>query len=307
MPNSSALLADHLGFPDLGVPYPLRTTSKPRSRGVTMVMDCGWPIDFYRGMLESFGEYVDIVKLWDPHLRTPVDQVEKRIAMYHEFDIAVQPGGLFLESARHGHRVNDLLPRLRELGFDAVEISSSTGVRTTMEHEAELVSVAKDCGFRIIGEVGAKFWSGDATRLTYDTIDVDRTVDEFKELISAGAEVVYWEGHLLRAVMGDDPVTLQERASYGTQQVLQVVDAVGLDHIAFEASGLRPIENRQWLQFWLVRLFGPEVGIANARIEELAHLEAIRSGSHPIFGFENAGNYPWLRAWSSGRDDWWRC
>lgn len=75
----------------------------------------------------------------------------------------------------------------------------------------------------------------------------------------------------------------------------------------FEVSGLRPRANRQWLQFWLVRLFGPEVNIANARIEEMANLEAIRTGTHPIFGFGNSGNYAWMRSSSSGdARNWWR-
>jgi phosphosulfolactate synthase (CoM biosynthesis protein A) len=107
--------------------------------------------------------------------------------------------------------------------------------------------------------------------------------------------------------MGDDPETIHARAASGTSQVLEVVKQVGLENIIFEASGLRPRANRQWLQFWLVRLFGPDVNIGNARIDELANLEAIRRGNHPIFGFGNAGNYPWLRAGADqAGSKWWR-
>jgi len=107
--------------------------------------------------------------------------------------------------------------------------------------------------------------------------------------------------------MGDDPEEIKKKAGLGTQQVRQVAKEVGVENIMFEVSGLRERDNRQWLQFWLVRLFGPEVNIANARIEELGNLEALRSGNHPIFGFGNSGNYPWIRAYGEGRaDSWWR-
>lgn len=292
----------------LAVPYSQRSTAKPRTQGITMIMDQGWPADFARGMLDAFGDYVDIVKLWDPHLRQSVDEVRAKIQVYRDHDVIVQPGGLIVEAARQAGESEgyELLPRLKELGFDSVEVSSTTSTRTDIEAEVRFVRHAKDMGFVIFGEVGRKFWDGDETRLTHDTLDVGATVHEFEALLGAGARQVYWEGHLLRAVMGDDPETIKERASTGTQQVLEVVERVGLERIIFETSGLRPIPNRQWLQFWLIRLFGPEVNIANARIEEMGNLEALRSGSHPIFGFGSAGNYPFLRAQSQGRPDWWR-
>lgn len=290
----------------LGVPYSSRQTKKPRTTGITMLMDQGWPTEFCRGMLEAFGEYIDIVKLWDPCLREPVDEVRRKIDLFRSHDVLVQPGGLVIESARQHGEAKELLPRLKELGFDSIEVSSTASTRTDLAAEAEFVSQGLDLGFVIFGEVGRKFSDGDATRLTHRTLDVETTVAEFEALLNAGARHVYWEGHLLRAVMGDDPETIRKQAGTGTQQVLEVARRVGTDRIMFEVSGLRPISNRRWLQFWLVRLFGPEVNIANARIEEMANLEAIRSGNHPIFGFGSAGNYPWLRGKTEGRADWWR-
>lgn len=280
---------------------------KPRERGLTMVMDQGWPWEFSDGMLDQFGDYLDIVKLWDPHLLQPHWEVERKVRSYRDHDVLVQPGGLYLEIARRQGVEHEVLRRLSDVGFNAIEVSSTTATRTDMDAEMEMVASAKELGFRVIGEVGRKFADGDETRLTEDTLDVAATVNEFKALLAGGAWKVYWEGHLLRVVMGDDPESIKARAGTGTQQVLQVTQEVGQDNIVFEASGLRPRANRQWLQFWFVRLFGPEVNIANARIEELANLEALRSGNHPIFGFGNSGNYPWIRAVEEGRvENWWR-
>lgn len=291
----------------LGIDYARRTTAKPRTRGLTMVMDQGWGNGFVEGMLEGFGSALDVVKLWDPCLASPLEVVRRKVQLYRSFDVIVQPGGLFLEMARKQGKGDEALSRLKEFGFNAVEVSSTTSTRSALDEEARFVEKARKLGFAVYGEVGRKFADGDETRLTEDTVDIETTVAEFKALLGAGAEKVYWEGHLLRKVMGDDPDEIKKHAGTGTQQVREVVRQVGLDNIMFEVSGLRPRANRQWLQFWLVRVFGPEVNIANATIEEMANLEAIRSGNHPIFGFGSAGNYPWIRAQAEGRaDDWWR-
>jgi phosphosulfolactate synthase (CoM biosynthesis protein A) len=100
---------------------------------------------------------------------------------------------------------------------------------------------------------------------------------------------------LLRRVIGETPEEIKAKAGTGTRQVLEVANRVGQDKIIFEASGLVPISSRRLLQFWLMRLFGPEVNIGNARIEEMANLEALRAGTHPVFGFGNLGNYQGVR------------
>ena len=283
-----------------------KRSSKERHHGITMLMDQGWSTDFTSGMLDGYGAYIDIVKFWDPMLLQPLNDIRRRIELYRSHDVIVQPGGYIIELARAQNKADETLDKMIELGFTAIEISSTTSTRGDMSEDLKLVGKAKEAGLKVYGEVGRKFADGDETRLTDRTLDISRTVEEFEILLKSGAQQVYWEGHLLRIVMGDDPETIKNRADTGTQQVLEVVRQVGLDSIIFEVSGLRPRANRQWLQFWLVRLFGPEVNIANARIEEMANLEALRGGTHPIFGFGSAGNYPAIREVGNAHDEWWR-
>jgi phosphosulfolactate synthase len=270
-----------------------------------MVMDQGWPTSFVEGMLSDFGEYLDIVKLWDPCLLTPAAAVERRIAAYREADVIVQPGGIWLEMARKQGTGDKLLADLQSLGFNGLEVSNTASEQT--DDTEDMIAAAKSLGYTVFGEIGRKFADGDETRLTEDVIDASVTIAQFRASLAAGAWKCYWEGHLLRRVLGDDPASINLRAHTGVSQVREVVSAVGVENIIFEASGLRPRANRQWLQFWLVRLFGPDVNIGNARIEELANLEAIRSGTHPIFGLGSSGNYAWLRAVGSADEaGWWR-
>lgn len=292
----------------LGIAWPERT-SKPRNRGLTMVMDNGWPVSFVEGMMDQYGEYLDVVKIWDPHLRAPEREVRKKIAIYRKHNVRVQPGGIFMEVARIQGKEREVMPRLAELGFNVIEISSTaTTAERNLEDESRMVREAKDLGFAVFGEVGKKFAENDSTRRSEEEVNEEATINEFRALLDAGAERVYWEGHLLRRVMGEQPDELLSKRASGTQQVLRVAKAVGAERIMFEVSSLRPVLNRRVLQFWLVTLFGTEVNIGNARLEELGYLEALRSGSHPVHGFKQAGDYPWIRALEAGRAQdyaWW--
>ncbi|MGE3861244.1 MAG: phosphosulfolactate synthase [Burkholderiaceae bacterium] len=290
----------------LGIDWPDRS-AKPRKSGITMVMDTGLPLAYVDSMLDQFGEYLDIAKIWDPHVRAPEREIRRKVESYRAHNVAVQPGGLFMELARmqarrqRGFEV-EVMRKLAKMGFDVIEISDTvTTTARDMAAESDLIKCAKDLGFKVLGEVGKKWAEQDETRSSEEVVNEQVTIDQMCALLEGGADYVYWEGHLLRRVMGESAEELLAKRETGTQQVLRVAEAVGADRIIFEVSGLRPLLNRRTLQFWLVTLFGPEVNIGNARLEELCNLEAVRSGSHPVHGFGQAGDYPWLRALNTGR------
>jgi phosphosulfolactate synthase (CoM biosynthesis protein A) len=201
-----------------------------------------------------------------------------------------------------------VLDQLGTQGFDQVEISSTASTRDDLDGVVEVTKVARRHGFHVFGEVGKKFHLGDETRKSEQELNEDQTIREFSALLNAGAEKVYWEGHLLRRVIGETPDEILARQNMGTTQVVRVAEAVGPARIVFEVSGLVPVSSRRNLQFWLVRTFGPDVNIGNARLEELGNLEALRAGSHPVFGFGEAGDYPWLRSTlkhGKANSKWW--
>ncbi len=292
----------------LGIDWPARS-KKPRTGGITMVMDTGWPTTFCESMLAQYGEYLDVVKLWDPHLRAPEKEIRKKIEVYNHYHVKVQPGGIFMEIARIQGHEKQVMTKMADIGFSVIEVSSTaTNAARDMQREADFVKHATDLGFSVFGEVGKKFIEGDTTRRSEKVVDEEVTVKEMLALLNAGASRVYWEGHLLRRVMGETSEELLESREAGTQQVRRVAKEVGHERIIFEVSPLREMVPRRALQFWLVTLFGTEVNLGNVRLEELGHLEALRSGSHPVHGFGTAGDYPWIRAVETGKPadyPWW--
>lgn len=198
----------------------------------------------------------------------------------------------------------------RELGFDQIEVSSSATERREMDEEVRFTELAKELGFRVLGEVGKKFTEGDDSRSADDQIDVEATVRQMQVLLAAGAEKIYWEGHLLRRVMGETPAEILARQEIATPQIMAVVDRIGAENIVFEVSGMVGRKTRRAMHFWLIQLFGPEVNIGNARIEEIMTIEMMRRGTYPVFGFGPAGDHPWIQALARGggeaSPEWWK-
>jgi phosphosulfolactate synthase len=223
----------------------------------------------------------------------------------------VQPGGVVVELARLQHRERQVLDRLAELGFDHIEVSSSSTTQREAEAEREFVAEVRRSGFTPIGEVGKKFAEGDKTRRSDTELDIEETVAEFRTLLGAGAPKAYWEGHVLRRIMGDTAADILARHPHGTDQILEVARQVGPENIIFEVSSMIPYVQRRAQQFWLVRLFGPDVNLGNVRLEEVQYLEHVRLGTWPVFGFGPLGDHPYMQALERSQgappaDAWWQ-
>ena len=84
------------GFEDgfLGVP---ERPDKPRSTGLTHVIDKGLNLREIEGLFDTAGAFVDIVKLgWGTGYVT--NNLEKKIALYRHFETPVVCGGTFFEA-----------------------------------------------------------------------------------------------------------------------------------------------------------------------------------------------------------------
>lgn len=293
---------------DLGIKLWPRA-QKPRAAGLTMVIDLGWPLEFIEGALQAYGAYIDIVKLVELHLTQPTEVVRRKIKLYRDAGIEVEPGGVIVEIARAQGCGETALHKMRSLGFDAIEVSSSTSARE-VEADLKFTSLARELGFKTYGEVGKKFIEGDSTRFEEDRLDVQATVREMQELLDAGCAAVFWEGQVLKHLLGTTPGAILERDATARPQLEAVVSEIGKEHIIFEVSSLIPFESRRALQAWLIHLFGPDVNIGNARLEEIPLLEHTRLGTWPIFGIGTVGDHPWIQTTSGtspeGMDGWWK-
>ena len=64
-----------------------------------MVMDTGWPTSFCESMLAQYGEYLDVVKLWDPQTGRLLDTFRSHTGVITRVAFLQLPEGLRLISA----------------------------------------------------------------------------------------------------------------------------------------------------------------------------------------------------------------
>lgn len=241
------------GFDDF-LDLPARA-SKPRTRGLTHVMDKGLNLRDIEGLFDTAGDFVDIVKLgWGTSYVTR--NLEKKIALYRSFDVPVVCGGTLFECVVARGKLDAYRSWLQEHRFSHVEISDGT-IDLPRERKLELIAeLARD--FTVLSEVGSK--DAETVFAPY------QWVDWMKEELGAGAWKVITEGRET-GTAGIFRPTGEMR----TGLIDEIVHSIELDDIIFEAP-------TKASQAWFVKQFGPDVNLGNIPPDEVIPLETLRLG-----------------------------
>lgn len=269
---------------------PERTT-KPRKAGLTTLADIGAPNNYIEGTLELWHEVIDAVKVSAFNLTADDEAVRAKIALYRKWDIDAQIGGPILELARIQHKEEQTLERMKEMGYTSLEISAEAlPNQHTREEEEQFADLARKYGFLLHGEVGKKFAGGDRLRHSENELNVQASADEIQMYLDIGCDFVYFEGHLLRAIIGDNAEFGDERG----HQIVEMAEKVGVENIVWEVPfTYLSYAQKRILQHWLVMAFGPNVNVGNVQVDEIPELEVIRAGMFPVFGAKG-GDHPYL-------------
>jgi phosphosulfolactate synthase len=238
------------GFLDLP-PRP----GKPRTEGLTHVIDKGLNLREIEGLFDTAGRYVDIVKLgWGTSYVT--NNLEKKIALYRSFETPVVCGGTLFEAVFARGKLDEFKRWLVEQRFSHVEISDGT-LEIARERKLELIEeFAGD--FTVLSEVGSK--DAETVYAPY------QWVEWIKEELAAGAWKVITAGRE-RGTAGIYRPTGEMR----TGLVDEIVHEIEVGELIFEA----PTKSSQ---AWFVKQFGPNVNLGNIPPDEVIPLETLRLG-----------------------------
>jgi len=235
-------------------------SSKPRTSGLTMVIDKGIGLNHLKDLIQASGEYIDILKLtFGTSAFYEKEFLEEKINILLSAQIDVMPGGTFLEVALWKGDEEKYLERAKELGFSAIEISDGT-IELDPVARKEIINKALKTGFKVITEVGKK----DPKEvlpiaLVHKLIQEDLENGAFKVIIEAreagrGVGIFDSEGKIKQ------------------EEVDHIIAGVeDVNQLLWEA----PIKNQQ--QDLIIR-FGPEVNLGNIPQDEVLALEALRQG-----------------------------
>lgn len=234
--------------------------AKPRTQGLTMLIDKGLGLLATQDLLEVGADYVDYIKLafGTSAFLSPAFLREK-VALIRSFGVDVYPGGTFLEIALTQGRLDGYLKRARELGFNCIEVSDGT-IDLDQRARSATIRAAADFGFRVITEVGKK----DAT----DSFDPDAVLNQVESDLADGAYKVIVEGRESGRGVGiyDGNGQVKEDAMAA---LVKRLDDPGV--LVWEA----PLKDQQQE---LILLFGSNVNLGNVKPDEILALEALRCG-----------------------------
>ena len=226
---------------------------EPRVGGLTHVIDKGLGPRGWEDVLETSGDYIDIVKLgWGTAYVTP--NLRRKLDVLREKPVVI--GGTFFEVVYAKDRLDEYKQWLRDLGLTHVEISDGT-VEIPRDRKLELIAdFARD--FTVLSEVGSKDSSVEYT--------ADQWVQWLQEELDAGAWKVITE-----AREGGTAGIFDSSGGMRTELIGEIAMAVGPVNVVFEAP-------TKGAQAWFIKEFGPEVNLGNIPPEEVIPLETLRLG-----------------------------
>lgn len=238
------------GFLDL----PARP-GKPRSAGLTHVLDKLTPLRTFAEHLEQHGDWIDIVKVgWGlGYLDTGlVDRA--RICRRH--GVTLCTGGTFLEVAGQQGRLRQFREWALRNDVSAVEVSNGLGrISEPVKHDL-VAQFAAD--FVVLAETGLK----DSTA----EVEGSAWAAEMKGDLDAGAAWVVTEGRESGTVG-----LYQADGAIREQLVDDLLGVIDPDRILFEAP-------RKAQQTWLIERLGANVNLGNIDLAEVASVESLRLG-----------------------------
>jgi phosphosulfolactate synthase len=238
-------------MPDDFLGLPTRP-AKPRERGWTHVIDKGLSLAGAEGLIETAGDFVDVVKLgWGT--ATITRTLGDKVRLYQSAGIPVMCGGTLLEAAIARGRVGEFRRFVSGHGFTHVEVSDGT-LQVERGSKLELIGALAE-EFVVLSEVGSK----DAECLFAPY----QWVAWIREELDAGAIKVICEGResgTAGIYRGDGEVLIDE-----------IAHEIDVDRLIFEAPQVEQ-------QAWFISRFGPDVNLGNIPPDEVIPLETLRLG-----------------------------
>ena len=229
--------------------------NKPRSSGITMIMDKGLSLRQAEDLTHVAGHLVDFIKLgFGTSLFTA--HVCEKVALYKANGIKVYVGGTLFEAYAYRNKVDDYQKWIEKLDCDAVEISDGS---MEMPHHEKCQWISRSSGrYTVLSEVGSK----EAFVHIDDQVRVDMTMKQ----LDAGSVMVIAEAR--------ESGTVGIYDSHGKANdtlIDALTSSAGGHKIMWEA----PLKSQQ---AWFINNLGSDVNLGNIAPDEIIALETLRTG-----------------------------
>jgi len=230
-------------------------TEKPRTSGMTMVMDKGLSLRQVEDFLEVSGSYTDIVKLgWATSYVTP--NLKEKLKLYREAGIPVYFGGTLFEAFIIRNQYDDYCRMLDTFQLEYAEVSDGS---ITIEHDLKCEYISKlSKQVTVISEVGSK--------------DVQKIFAPYKwiQLMKAELEAGSWK--VIAEARESGNVGIYRDSGEVRQGLIdEILTQIPAETIIWEAP-------QKAQQVWFIKLLGSNVNLGNIAPADMIPLETLRLG-----------------------------
>lgn len=228
---------------------------KPRTQGITMVMDKGLSIREVEDMLSVAGSYIDLIKLgFGTAFVTP--NLEAKLAVYRQANMPVYLGGTMFEAFIIRNQFEDYIRLLDKYKIGYAEVSDGS---IDLPHDQKCEYIAQlSKNFQVLSEVGSK----DETKILAPYVWIELMTKE----ISAGSFKVIAEARESGTVG-----IYRDKGEVRGDLIDEILTKVPQEKIIWEA----PIKSQQ---VWFIKLLGTNVNLGNISPNEVIPLETLRIG-----------------------------
>jgi phosphosulfolactate synthase len=232
--------------------------AKPRSKGITMVVDGGLPTRHFCDIVESGSEFLDFVKFgWGTALVTK--DLNEKIAVLQNVGVDFYFGGTLFEKFVLQNQLEEFRDLCQTFSCQFVEVSNGTIDLTNPEKAGYIRKLSGD--FQVISEVGFK----DAERS--ENLPPSRWIECIHEDLDAGAVLVTLEAR----ESGKSGICRPNgELRFGLIEEL-LTSGLNQETLLFEAPSSE-------LQNYFVKRIGPNVNLGNVAASAVLGLETIRLG-----------------------------
>ncbi len=233
---------------------PTRTV-KPRQTGFTMVMDKGLSLRSAEDLVETCGEYVDIIKLgWATSFVT--SRLEEKLKIYKDAGIPVYFGGTLFEAFIVRDQFDDYRRTIDKFGLEHAEVSDGS-IELDHDKKCEYVNILSK-QVTVLSEVGSK----DAEKI----IPPYQWIQLMQKELDAGAWKVIGE-----ARESGNVGLFRSSGEVRSGLVQEILTKIPMEKIIWEAP-------QKAQQVWFIKLCGTNVNLGNIAPNEVIPLETIRLG-----------------------------
>ncbi len=230
-------------------------TVRPRSYGITMVMDKGMGLEGTRDFLSVAAPYVDIVKLGFGTSAVTANLRDK-IEIYREHDIPVYFGGTLFEAFLVRDQFDDYLDVIKEYGLDHVEVSDGSITIPHIEKLGYIEKLARHV--TVLSEVGSK--------------DAAHIMPPYKWIELMRAELEAGSSYVIAEAREAGNVGLYRGSGEVREGLVQeILTQIPSQQIIWEAP-------QKAQQVYFLELLGANVNLGNIAPAEVVTLEATRVG-----------------------------